>query len=155
MRRFFCSATTYVLAAVQVTAGGGPLPENGSLRLSVKTDLLRNRRGNLCVSLFNASDGFPAAGEKAVFSDCFKIEDLSSNNDIAIANLSTGIYALAMFHDENSDGILNTGILGIPAEGFGFSSNPKIRFSAPKFSECTFQLSDSNGALAIDLRYFL
>lgn len=155
MRGFLCSATTCFLAALQVTAGGGPLPENGSLRLSVKTDPLRNRRGHLCVSLFTASEGFPAAGEKAVFSDCFKIEDLNSNNDIAIGNLSTGIYALAMFHDENSDGILNTGILGIPVEGFGFSSNPKIRFSAPKFSECTFQLGDSNGALAIELRYFL
>ncbi|HEY2111819.1 MAG TPA: DUF2141 domain-containing protein, partial [Dongiaceae bacterium] len=35
-----------------------------------------------------------------------------------------GAYAVALFHDENADGHLNTSALGIPTEGAGFSNNP-------------------------------
>ncbi len=46
--------------------------------------------------------------------------------------LPTGTYALALIHDENGNGKLDT-LMGIPREGFGFSNNPAIRFGAPSF----------------------
>jgi uncharacterized protein (DUF2141 family) len=47
-------------------------------------------------------------------------------------DLPSGTYALALIHDENGNGKLDT-IMGIPKEGFGFSKNPAIRFGPPSF----------------------
>jgi uncharacterized protein (DUF2141 family) len=129
--------------------------EAGSVRLLVKPKLLRNQLGSLCVSLFSSPEGFPSSGERALYSGCYKIEELNENPEIVINNLNTGSYAIALFHDENSDGQLNTGVFGIPMEGFGFSNNPKIKFSAPKYAECQIQLSDAQSTQSIELRYFL
>ena len=46
--------------------------------------------------------------------------------------LPSGTYALALIHDENGNGKLDT-VLGIPREGFGFTNNPAIRFGPPSF----------------------
>ena len=38
---------------------------------------------------------------------------------------STGVYAIAVYHDEDNSGTINRGgVLGIPTEGFGFTNNP-------------------------------
>jgi len=50
-------------------------------------------------------------------------------------NIPAGSYAVAIFHDENSDGVCNTNFLGIPEEGYGFSNNIKPLLSAPTFDE--------------------
>ena len=57
-----------------------------------------------------------------------------------LTGITPGTYAIAVFHDENSNGRLDT-MLGIPREGFGFSNNPPLRPRAPRFSECSFTVS--------------
>ena len=56
-------------------------------------------------------------------------------------SVPTGYYAVAAFHDANSDGKLNTAF-GIPTEGFAFSRNPVMKMRAPHFNEASFE---SNG----------
>lgn len=62
-------------------------------------------------------------------------------------------YAIAMIHDENKDGKLNTGLFGIPTEGFGFFRNPKVRMGAPSFKDTAFSLSGPSTQIQIDLKY--
>jgi len=67
-------------------------------------------------------------------------------------NLSPGIYAVAVVHDENANGILDRNFFGIPVEGYGFSTNPDVMFRAPAFHDCRFELeSDTN--LTVMMRY--
>ncbi len=49
-----------------------------------------------------------------------------------------GTYALAVIHDENMNGKLDTNWLGIPIEGYGFSNDAKGLFGAPSFSAARF-----------------
>ena len=37
-----------------------------------------------------------------------------------------GQIAVRLFHDENGNGKLDTNMLGIPREGYGFSKNPRV-----------------------------
>lgn len=66
-----------------------------------------------------------------------------------------GRYAVAVIHDANEDGKLNSGFLGIPKEGFGFSRNPKIRTSAPDFEDTAILLADQSTSIQILLKYLL
>ena len=78
----------------------------------------------------------------------------ASASTAEISGLAAGTYALAVLHDENGNGRLDT-MLGIPREGFGFSRNPAIRMGPPRWEEVRFDLS--NGAIRqpVRLRYLL
>jgi len=46
----------------------------------------------------------------------------------SIPRRRVGKYAVSVFHDENSNGKLDTNFLGIPREGVGASNNAKGHF---------------------------
>ncbi len=100
-------------------------------KLTVEIDGLKNKKGQICASIFTTSEGFPSDRDRGLQKQCTKIT--GTPLPIAFENLKAGSYAVAVFHDQNNDGTLNTNIFGIPSEGFGFSSNPEIsRKEAPK-----------------------
>jgi uncharacterized protein (DUF2141 family) len=59
-----------------------------------------------------------------------------------------------LIHDENSNNKLDT-MLGIPREGFGFSRNPVIRFSAPKFAAARFNVTSGTVDETVRVKYML
>jgi uncharacterized protein (DUF2141 family) len=63
-----------------------------------------------------------------------------------------GAYAIIVYHDQNENGKLDTGFMGIPAEKFGFSNNPKIGIKTPSFDATSFKVSKEKQEIAIDLR---
>lgn len=68
-------------------------------------------------------------------------------------DIPPGTYALAVVHDENMDGKLNTNFLGVPTEGYGFSSGAKASMSAPSFEAASFSYDGQNLDLTIRLHY--
>jgi uncharacterized protein (DUF2141 family) len=58
-----------------------------------------------------------------------------------------------MFHDENDNGKLDTNLIGIPKEGYGFPNNPKITMSLPDFSEVSFTVGDEPLTIEIRVQY--
>lgn len=66
----------------------------------------------------------------------------------------TGVYAIAVYHDEDMSGTLNRGgVLGIPTEGFGFSNNPPTLASLPTFRSVRIAVPKTNLATKIHLTY--
>ncbi|MEH1938345.1 MAG: DUF2141 domain-containing protein [Nostoc sp.] len=125
---------------------------NFNSKLTVEIDGLKNKQGQVCASIFASSEGFPSDRDRALQKQCSKI----THNPFTITfeNLKPGSYAVALFHDQNNDRILNSNLFGIPKEGFGFSSNPEIRTRAPKFSEAAFLVAGPNTNIKIQLKYF-
>ena len=68
-----------------------------------------------------------------------------------VKNLEFGDYAVKVFHDENSDGELDTAIFGIPTEAYGFSNNAKGKFGAPAFSKVVFKFNSSGQEILIQV----
>jgi uncharacterized protein (DUF2141 family) len=54
-----------------------------------------------------------------------------------------GEYAVSVVYDEDSNGKMNTGFLGIPTEPVGMSNNAKGRFGPPKYKDAAFQMTAS------------
>ncbi len=68
---------------------------------------------------------------------------LIDNNfiEIEFKNLKMGVYAVSVYQDENSNGVLETdGLFGLPSEPFGFSNNTSIAFGPPSFKKSSFNL---------------
>ena len=63
-----------------------------------------------------------------------------------------GTYAVAVHHDANANGKMDTNFLGIPNEGYGVSNDPRPRFRAPRFEEARVVVSRDT-ALVIRMAY--
>ena len=115
------------------------------LALSVKN--LRNTNGYLLVAIFDDARAFPDHPEGAVQTIREKVTARSMR--VKFNDLAPGTYAVSLVHDENGNGKLDTGSFGRPIEGFGFSKNPAIRFSAPTFEETKFEINRGSNSIEI------
>ncbi len=125
---------------------------DGAGRIDVTVEGLRSSKGVVRVCLTKSAAHFP---------DCKKDPQSRSHTlpaggakSISFADLPPGHYAIALFHDENSNTKLDT-MLAIPKEGFGFSRNPKIRFGAPPFKQVAFPVAAAPVKVSVRMQYFL
>ncbi|MFO8006983.1 MAG: DUF2141 domain-containing protein [Candidatus Brocadiia bacterium] len=129
------------------TLSGG---ETGQIRVSLTG--LRNKQGQVLVNLFDAARGFPNRTQRA------RETRILNATDIPVArfeNLPYGTYAVSVVHDENSNDKLDTGLLGVPTEGYGASNNPEPGFGPPDFSESAFELRQPVRRVEVALTYRL
>jgi len=124
---------------------------SGNLRIVV--DGIQSQQGQVCVSLFAGSQGFPDKSDRAVRAQCVPVG--KGRTAVTFQNLALGNYAIAVYHDRNGNGKLDRNFLGIPTEGFGFSRNPVIRTSAPRFSEAAVFVAGTETTAQIQLQYLL
>lgn len=66
-------------------------------------------------------------------------------------DLPVGRYAVAVYHDLNSNGKLDKNVLGIPKEPYGFSKDFRPKFSPPDFEDCAITLPASGTTVGIKL----
>ncbi|MEB2185455.1 DUF2141 domain-containing protein [Xanthomonas campestris pv. campestris] len=66
-------------------------------------------------------------------------------------DLPPGRYAVMVNHDENANGKLDTNLIGMPVEGYGFSNNPRA-MRKPTFDEAAFDLPAGGKRIGIELR---
>ena len=144
-KRFFAWAVLFpsalFFAPKPLHAQTAPLTVNIS---SVKSD-----KGKMMFALFHKADGFPGTHQKA-----FQLKEtktVKGTTTVTFENLPAGTYALAVFHDENNDGKLNTNVVGIPREPYGFSNNARSAFSAPSFKDASFR-HDKTQTISITIK---
>ena len=83
-----------------------------------------------------AADGAPPGGDTATF--VFK-------------GLEPGTYAVSAMHDENGNGKLDTNLVGLPTERYGFSNDARGKLGAPDFEAAAIGV-DADLQSAIHLR---
>lgn len=70
---------------------------------------------------------------------------------LSFPGLAPGRYALRVFADENGNGKLDTNLMGMPTERYGFSNDAKGNRAAPGFDAAAFQV-DADVQTVIHLR---
>ncbi len=63
-----------------------------------------------------------------------------------------GTYALAVYHDANSNKKLDIGALG-PTEAYGFSNNPRILLSPPSYTKAKFEANEGDTNIHVRLHH--
>jgi uncharacterized protein (DUF2141 family) len=135
--------------APSTAPASGPATQNLATLYIDVTDL-RNRNGQLLLCVFNRAYGFPADRDKAVTWQIRPARPPMSGPIHFRITLPPGDYAVAVVHDENANGKLDT---GAPSEGYGASNNPKPQFRAPWFQEAKFTLPAEGMRITVALRY--
>lgn len=99
---------------------------------TVTVENLRGNKGAVRVLLFTQSDGFPDQPARAAA----RAEAAAVKGSLTFKfhHLKAGRYAIAVLHDEDSDGKLATNFIGIPKEGVGVSG--ELGNSKPDFNKC-------------------
>ena len=72
---------------------------------------------------------------------------------VSYKGLKDGVYAVAVIHDENGNNELDTNFLGIPTEGIGISTNPRL-MGKPHFNEAQFEIK-GKAAITVSAKYIL
>jgi uncharacterized protein (DUF2141 family) len=67
--------------------------------------------------------------------------------------LPPGSYAVAVYHDRDADQDFDRTMMGLPAEGFGFSNDPETKIGLPALSAARFRLPAGEKVLPIQMRY--
>jgi uncharacterized protein (DUF2141 family) len=120
-------------------------------------------KGNIIVEMtnFKNSDGFvlvglykdfPESSENIIMKTKSEIKDKKSR--VEFKDVPYGVYAVSGFHDEDSNGKLNTGMFGIPKEGTLTSNNAVEKMGPPKFEDAKFDLKASILKLGIKVKYY-
>lgn len=71
----------------------------------------------------------------------FRIDVKDTPLSIPCQGLPAGTYAISLFQDENGNGILDTAVLGIPTEKYGFNNDVRGVMGPPSYDKCSFTFS--------------
>lgn len=128
------------------------LAQSSCLGIHVKILDIRNSAGSVACALFESPTGFPKDFLRSATNIVMlKIQDTKAR--CHFLDIPSGVYALAVIHDEDMDGELGTNWLGVPTEGYGFSSGAKASMSAPSFEAASFLYGGESLDLTIQLNY--
>ena len=146
-------ARCVVLFAVLVFASLPAFAQSPSCPgIHVKVLNIRNSTGTVDCALFDSPVGFPIDA----LGSATKVMVMKVRNEEArcdFEEIPRGTYALAVFHDENMNGKLDTNWLGIPTEGYGFSNDVTALLGTPSFSAASFKYDGKTLDLTISLHY--
>jgi uncharacterized protein (DUF2141 family) len=117
--------------------------------LSVEVDDIEGRDGSIYIGVFDKKSSF------GKISEIYRGESIyieSNRVRYTFRDIPNGVYAISLFHDQNSNGKLDKNFFGMPTEGYGFSHNIHPKFRGAKFDEAKFELKD-NISINIKMRY--
>ena len=113
---------------------------------------IRNSTGTVACALFESKAGFPIEFLHSA-TNVMVIRIRKSQARCDFEDIPPGTYALAVIHDENMNGKLDTNAFGIPSEGYGFSNDARAWLSAPSFDAASFVYDGRNLDMTLALHY--
>ncbi|TCP66754.1 DUF2141 domain-containing protein [Sphingomonas sp. PP-CE-1G-424] len=142
-------AAVAVLAPIQAQAAEScqGTPGNGNARLILEATTMHNAVGEVAFTVYpDDKKRFLAKGGKLVRAR------VSAASPHACFWLKPGYYAIAQYHDENSDHDFNR-TLFVPKEGFGFSNDAPTSIGLPSFASVRTALPASGTTVRMKMRY--
>jgi uncharacterized protein (DUF2141 family) len=103
---------------------------------------LRAHTGRLYVSIYRDQTSFLKIGKETA-TNVVRVGKKDTVVETCFSGLTPGWYAIALYHDEDDNGKMNSGLFGIPLEPYGLSNNFRPKFSYPRFDQCSFYVSDT------------
>jgi uncharacterized protein (DUF2141 family) len=129
---------------------GAEVSRNSSLTATISP--VRNKKGHMGCALFSSPEGFPESRTAAVRQRWLTIDGKSL--ECTFDRLPPGVYAFAIFQDENDNGLFDSDFLGFPKEPWGTSNNVNHRMRAPSFEESRVDLETGTSIhLKVTLRH--
>ena len=126
-----------VVAALLVAGAASAAPPPATGRVIVELLNVGSERGEVLVALFRDARGFPDA-TRAFARHADKAR--AGSMRVVFDGVPPGSFAVTVLHDENGNHKMDTGMLGMPKEGYGFSRDAMGRLGPPGFAAAALTL---------------
>ncbi|NQV57410.1 MAG: DUF2141 domain-containing protein [Rhodospirillales bacterium] len=117
--------------------------------LTITVTGLRSDQGMVRLALFDQASEFPK-GKKLASLD---VPAAKGSVTVRFEDLKPGRYAVAMHHDENGNKKMDTYILGIPKEGYGFANDAPAFFGPPSFDQAAISVPAEGAEISFAVVY--
>lgn len=103
--------------------------------ITITVSNISSNDGKVFIGLYDSKENFLNKRYKGTISS---IENNSC--EVAIENVPDGVYAISIYHDENNNNTLDTGMFGIPKEDYGCSNGARGFMGPPKWEDAKFEI---------------
>ena len=112
---------------------------------------MRNGNGLLAVTLYADVPSKFLAHHGAL--TVGRVNAVAGTTSACIFVPQAGVYAIALYHDENANQKFDRTMIGLPAEGYGFSNNPPTLVGLPSFRSVRLSVPRSGLTTRITMKY--
>ena len=126
------------LALSQPATGGTAL----AAELTVAVSGVNSAEGRVYVALHRAAAGVKFPDMKGAVAGAWRMARKGGFN-VTFAGLEPGRYAVNGFHDDNGNGDLDTNLLGVPTEGYGFGNGAAGSFGPAEFDASSIDVKEA------------
>lgn len=131
------TAATLLTTAALSLLGGASCAYAADLTVVVQN--IQQDTGNIMLGLFSTPESFPKVATQGMFVPAAK-RDATGRVTLVLRDLAPGQYAVSAFHDIDSNGKLNSNLMGMPTEPYGFSNDAQGQFGPPAFEAAAITL---------------
>ena len=136
--------TLLLLFAIFVKCSSAPagyfIPKEKSAEIRIRVTGIVKIEGFIMLALHYNKENFISGNMPAI-----AVKKKITGSEMSFVfpgNYNPGSYAVAVFHDEDSNGKLEMNKYGIPLEGFGFSKNPSLAKGRPGWENSVFRVNE-------------
>ena len=142
LRRLLTTTALAAMVAIPVLAAD----------LSIEVRGVRSADGRVYVAVHGpeSKDTFPSGDD--IMSGLREPARIGTLHFV-VNDLPAGRYAVNAFHDENDNGELDTNLVGIPSEGYGFANDPSTTFGPADFEEAAVTVGETSGVAVLTMSY--
>lgn len=152
-RRGLLPSSTFLVPAVIAFLGAGLSAGLGAgaayaADLDLTVSGLSPAEGKVAIAVFADAASYKS-GDNPVAATVVTV----SGGDVTahFSGLAAGDCAIKVYHDVNGNGKLDTNLVGMPTEPFGFSNGAKASFGPPGFDAARFDLTEGENSHEIVL----
>lgn len=160
-RRIYAAAIA-VAASLTLSSGPAATAQNAgapagctgpasSTWINVTADGLRNGNGLLAVTLYADNSRKFLAKKGSLYVG--RVQANAGTTRACIFLPQPGVYALALYHDENANQKFDRTGIGLPAEGYGFSNNPATLAGLPSFRSVRLNVARTGLSTRVHMKY--
>jgi len=124
----------------------------GPVRLQVSVSGMRTTQGQIVITIYpDAQKGFLKGPYKLAEQ---RLPVVLPVTHACFAMPAPGEYAVALFGDVNDNDHFDLTLLGLPAEGYGFSNNPHLVLGPPKIGKVVVAAHTGDNQIDVTMQYY-
>jgi uncharacterized protein (DUF2141 family) len=116
--------------------------------LTVTVTNLKSPNAPVEMSIYRKADKFLDKGAQL---KKFRFNPVNGKLTATLDSIPYGEFAIALYQDINSSGVIDKNGIGLPTEPYAFSNNYKPRFKKPSFDNCKFNYTAKENNISIAL----
>ncbi|GLR14809.1 hypothetical protein GCM10007907_35990 [Chitinimonas prasina] len=132
----------HILPLILLTAGAAQAAD-----LTITVNGLTNAEGKVLLAAYDSADTFLKRPVGISMADA-----QAGSVKAVISNLKAGDYAISLYQDKNANKKLDSNLVGMPTEPYGFSRDAAGSFGPPSFEQARISVPDSGAEITVTLR---